>query len=60
MVARDKLMFRAIWQKFAQENRKIHLLRLSEFWMDDGVSLERQLDILVDKLTEGQWTQQFS
>ncbi|THF83288.1 helix-turn-helix domain-containing protein [Cohnella fermenti] len=52
--ARVKLMSRGVWQRFYREGRAIHLIRLKDFWMDDGVSLDRQLDILANFLAEGQ------
>ncbi|ANY65912.1 hypothetical protein BBD42_05080 [Paenibacillus sp. BIHB 4019] len=48
---RGKLMERSFWQQLVKEQgHKIYLLKLNEFWMDDGVSLEKQLDIMVELL----------
>ncbi|WP_338554370.1 helix-turn-helix domain-containing protein [Paenibacillus sp. KS-LC4] len=48
---RNKLMGRSFWQQLVNEQgSKIYLLKLHEFWMDDGVSLEKQLDIMVELL----------
>ena len=48
---RVKLMQREIWQRLVHEQGcTLHFINLHEFWLDDGVSLEYQLDILVDSL----------
>ncbi|MNI61538.1 hypothetical protein D3C73_1168170 [compost metagenome] len=54
-------MAESLWQKLVHERGcRLYLLPLSEFWMDDGVSLERQLDKLVSLLTGEESSQQFS
>ncbi|WP_378127893.1 helix-turn-helix domain-containing protein [Cohnella boryungensis] len=55
---REELMSRGIWQRLTAQGCKLHLLRLNDFWMDEGVSLERQLDTLADLLTGSRWSQQ--
>jgi iron complex transport system substrate-binding protein len=54
----EKLLSRQIWRKLVMEERcRVYPLVLNEFWMDEGVSLEKQLDIMVHLLTVGARTQ---
>ncbi|AJS57598.1 AraC family transcriptional regulator [Paenibacillus sp. IHBB 10380] len=54
-VFKGRMMTHGIWQQLAQEQGcNFYLLQLEEFWMDEGVSLEKQMDIVVDMLTSGQ------
>ncbi|MNO49526.1 HTH-type transcriptional activator Btr [compost metagenome] len=47
-----KLMQRSVWQELVHEQGcRIHLLKQNEFWLDDGMLLERQLNTLVQLLT---------
>jgi len=49
---RAKLMQRSVWQQLVYEQGcQLHLLKLNEFWFDDGLSLELQLDVMVKLLT---------
>lgn len=49
---RAKLMQRSVWQQLVHEQGyRIHLLKQSEFWLDDGMLLERQQAIIIDLLT---------
>ena len=50
---RAKLMQRSVWQRLVHEQGcQLHLLKLNEFWFDDGLSLELQLDVMVKLLME--------
>ncbi|WP_181586771.1 helix-turn-helix domain-containing protein [Paenibacillus taichungensis] len=54
----EKLLSRQIWQQLVTEDGcRVYPLVLNEFWMDEGVSLEKQLDILMHLLTDGAWSQ---
>ncbi|WP_315794644.1 AraC family transcriptional regulator [Paenibacillus sp. BIC5C1] len=54
----EKLLSRQIWRRLVTEDGcRVYPLILNEFWMDEGVSLEKQLDILVQLLTAGAWSQ---
>ncbi len=49
---RTKLMERSVWQRLVYEQGcQLHLLKLNEFWFDDGLSLELQLALMVKLLT---------
>ncbi len=49
---REKLMQRSVWKQLVHERGcQLHLLKLNEFWLDDGRSLELQLAVLVNRLT---------
>lgn len=49
---RTKLMQRSVWQQLVYEQGcQLHLLKLNEFWFDDGLSLEIQLDVMVNLFT---------
>jgi ABC-type Fe3+-hydroxamate transport system substrate-binding protein len=49
---RVKLMQRSVWQQLVhKQGCRLHLLKLNEFWLDDGLSLELQLEVLVKLLT---------
>lgn len=49
---REKLMQRSVWQRLVYEQGcQLHLLKLNDFWFDDGLSLELQLDVMVKLLT---------
>lgn len=48
----EELMESSIWKNLpAYENDQIHMVDHKEFWFNDGVSMEKQLDILVNELT---------
>ncbi|WP_270169222.1 helix-turn-helix domain-containing protein [Paenibacillus sp. SYP-B4298] len=48
---RVKLMQRFVWQQLVYNHGcQLHLLKLNEFWYDDGLSLELQLEVLVTLL----------
>ncbi len=48
---REKLMQRTVWKEIVQEQGcQLHLLKQSEFWLDDGMLLERQLDTFIQLL----------
>lgn len=48
---RAQLMQRSIWQQLVYEQGcQLHLLKLNEFWFDDGFSMELQLDVMVKLL----------
>ncbi|MFB9277856.1 helix-turn-helix domain-containing protein [Cohnella cellulosilytica] len=45
---RERLMQRDVWRELVEgRGCRLYLLSLNEFWMDDGVSLSKQLDALV-------------
>jgi len=49
---RSKLMQRKVWRRLVQEQGcRLYMLSLDEFWMDEGVSLQKQLTIMVSLLT---------
>lgn len=48
----EELMDSSIWKNLpAYENDQIYMVDHKEFWFNDGVSMEKQLDILVNELT---------
>ncbi|WP_155591042.1 helix-turn-helix domain-containing protein [Lysinibacillus cavernae] len=50
---RAKLMQRSVWQRLVYEQGcQLHLLKLHEFWFDDGLSLELQLSVMVNLLID--------
>lgn len=51
---KGRMQTHGIWQQLAQTHgSRFHLLKLEEFWMDEGVSLEKQMEIVVNRLTSG-------
>lgn len=43
----------SLWNSLdAVKNNHVYMLDMSEFWMNDGLNLEKQLDILVDIILE--------
>ncbi|RKD69512.1 iron complex transport system substrate-binding protein [Sinobaca qinghaiensis] len=51
----EQLMESSIWKSLpAYQNDQIYMVPLEKFWFNDGVSLERQLDIQVEELTSGE------
>ncbi|MCG7409254.1 helix-turn-helix domain-containing protein [Paenibacillus sp. ACRRX] len=54
-----KMISHGVWLQLRNEHQcHFYVLQLEEFWMDEGVSLEKQMDVLVNLLTSGQWIQQ--
>ena len=52
---RARMMTHSIWQQLANEyGCRFYILKLEEFWMDEGVSLEMQMDIILELLVSGQ------
>ncbi|MCG7384394.1 AraC family transcriptional regulator [Paenibacillus sp. ACRRY] len=48
----EKLLSRQVWRQLVMERGcRVYPLILNEFWMDEGVSLEKQLEVLVERLT---------
>lgn len=48
---RNRVASHAMWKKLVSERgSRLYFLPLSQFWMDDGLGLERQLEVIVDLL----------
>lgn len=54
------LQEREIWKTLVNKGVSIHLLDFYQFWLDEGVLLEKQLDVLMNCLSNGAWSKQFS
>lgn len=54
------LQERDIWKTLINKGTHIYLLDFYQFWLDEGVLLEKQLDVLMDCISKGVWSKQFS